>query len=93
MRLWHWVNAAGDSSFWSMTGYFIATPLPTRRPARRSSHFVMGYIRFAHFSAGQILAVGFLLRDLLGLRRQRACAADFLCAAVERRILVWRRAL
>ena len=46
----------------AITGYFIASPPASRRRARRARNFLMGYIRFAHFAAGQVLAVVFLVR-------------------------------
>lgn len=60
VRLWHWVNALAILVL-IVTGYLIGSPPPTVA-GEASQHFVMGYIRFAHFTAGQILAVGFLLR-------------------------------
>lgn len=60
VRLWHWVNALSILVL-AVTGYFIGSPLPTM-PGEASSHFLMGYIRFAHFSAGYVLAVGLLGR-------------------------------
>ncbi|MGD9657902.1 MAG: Ni/Fe-hydrogenase, b-type cytochrome subunit [Methylocystis sp.] len=60
VRLWHWINALAILVL-IVTGYLIGSPLPTVA-GEASQHFVMGYIRFAHFTAGQILAVGFLLR-------------------------------
>jgi len=60
VRLWHWVNALAITVL-CITGYFIGSPLPTM-PGDASSSFLMGYIRFAHFAAGYILAVGFLGR-------------------------------
>jgi Ni/Fe-hydrogenase 1 B-type cytochrome subunit len=60
VRLWHWINALAILVLIA-TGYLIGSPLPTVA-GEASQHFVMGYIRFAHFTAGQILAVGFLLR-------------------------------
>ncbi len=60
LRLWHWINAFSIGVL-VLTGYFIGSPLPTM-PGEASDHFLMGYIRFAHFSAGYILAVGFLFR-------------------------------
>ena len=41
----------------------IGTPLPSVE-GEASASFVMGYIRFAHFAAGQVLAVFFLARIL-----------------------------
>lgn len=60
VRLWHWINALAILVL-IVTGYLIGSPLPTVA-GEASQHFVMGYIRFAHFTAGQILAIGFLLR-------------------------------
>ncbi|CAG0911821.1 unnamed protein product, partial [Cyprideis torosa] len=44
-----------------VSGYLIGSPLPTVS-GEASDWYVMGYIRFAHFAAGYILAVGFLFR-------------------------------
>ncbi|MDE2604354.1 MAG: Ni/Fe-hydrogenase, b-type cytochrome subunit [Burkholderiales bacterium] len=60
VRLWHWVNALAIVVL-GVTGYFIGSPLPTM-PGEASSHFLMGYIRFAHFAAGYVLAIGLLGR-------------------------------
>ena len=67
VRLWHWVNALSITVL-AITGYFIANPLPTL-PGEASDHFVMGYMRFAHFAAAYIFTVGFL-SYLLGRGRQ-----------------------
>lgn len=59
-RIWHWVNALSITVL-AITGYLIASPLPT--PAgEASAHYMMGYIRFAHFSAGYLLAIGLVGR-------------------------------
>lgn len=60
VRLWHWINAMAIVVL-AVSGYFIGSPLPTM-PGEASDHFLMGYIRFAHFSAGYILFIGFLFR-------------------------------
>ena len=60
LRIWHWVNALAITVL-CVSGYFIGSPLPAL-PGEASDHFLMGYIRFAHFSAGYILAIGFLFR-------------------------------
>ncbi len=60
VRLWHWVNALCITVL-AVTGYLIASPLPSLH-GEASAHFEMGYIRFAHFAAAQIFAVGFLFR-------------------------------
>ncbi|MBA4178418.1 MAG: Ni/Fe-hydrogenase, b-type cytochrome subunit [Leptothrix sp. (in: Bacteria)] len=60
VRIWHWVNALAITAL-AITGYFIGSPLPTQ-PGEASANFLMGYIRFAHFAAGYLLAVGILGR-------------------------------
>jgi Ni/Fe-hydrogenase 1 B-type cytochrome subunit len=60
LRLWHWVNAAAILVL-ALTGYFIGSPLPSM-PGEASAHFLMGYIRFAHFVAGYVMAVGLIGR-------------------------------
>lgn len=60
VRAWHWINAASITVL-GITGYLIGSPLPTVA-GEASSHYVMGYIRFAHFAAGYMLAVGLLGR-------------------------------
>ena len=56
IRAWHWINALAITVL-AITGYFIGSPLPTQ-PGEASANFLMGYIRFAHFAAGYMLAVG-----------------------------------
>jgi len=60
VRLWHWVNALAILVL-GVTGYFIGSGTPTMS-GEASDHFLFGYIRFAHFAAGYVLTVGFLLR-------------------------------
>lgn len=60
VRIWHWINALAITVL-AVSGYFIGSPLPTM-PGEASDHFLMGYIRFAHFAAGYMLAVGMLGR-------------------------------
>jgi Ni/Fe-hydrogenase 1 B-type cytochrome subunit len=60
VRVWHWVNALAIVVL-AVTGYFIGTPLPST-PGEASANFLMGYIRFAHFAAGQVLAFGLIGR-------------------------------
>ncbi|WP_420336630.1 Ni/Fe-hydrogenase, b-type cytochrome subunit [Roseibium sp.] len=61
VRLWHWINAAAIMVL-CLTGYLIGSPPPTMEIAEATNQFVFGYIRFAHFAAGWILAIGFLGR-------------------------------
>lgn len=60
VRLWHWINAAAITVL-AVSGYFIGSPLPTQ-PGEAIDNYLMGYIRFAHFAAGYVLAVGLLGR-------------------------------
>ncbi len=59
-RLWHWVNALSITTL-AITGYLIANPLPTII-GEASDHYMMGYIRFIHFTAAYVFAIGFIGR-------------------------------
>lgn len=61
VRIWHWINAAAILVL-CISGYFIGSPLPSMQIGEAHEQFVFGYIRFAHFSAGMVLAIGFLGR-------------------------------
>lgn len=60
VRIWHWVNALAIVTL-ALTGYFIGSPLPSQ-PGEASANFLMGYIRFTHFAAGQVMAIFLILR-------------------------------
>lgn len=60
VRIWHWVNALAILTL-ALTGYFIGSPLPAQ-PGEASANFLMGYIRFTHFAAGQVLTIFLILR-------------------------------
>ena len=60
LRLWHWVTVLCVIIL-CITGYFIGSPLPTM-PGEAMDHYLMGYIRFAHFAAGYVLAIAFVGR-------------------------------
>lgn len=62
VRLWHWVSAASIVVL-VITGYFIGSPPPSLS-GEASNHFLMGWIRYLHFSAAWIFAVGFVGRIL-----------------------------
>jgi len=66
LRLWHWINALSIIVL-CITGYFIGSPLPTMSGEASGGYsgeanYLMGYIRFAHFTAAWIFIVGFLGR-------------------------------
>lgn len=60
VRLWHWINALAITVL-AVTGYFIGSPLPTM-PGEASDNYLMGYIRFAHFAAAYVFAIGLAAR-------------------------------
>ncbi len=60
VRIWHWINALAIGVL-AITGYFIGSPLPTQ-PGEASANYLMGTIRFAHFAAGYVFAIGLIGR-------------------------------
>jgi Ni/Fe-hydrogenase 1 B-type cytochrome subunit len=60
VRVWHWINALSIVVM-AITGYLIASPLSSVS-GEASDNFLMGYIRFAHFAAGYVFAIGLLAR-------------------------------
>jgi Ni/Fe-hydrogenase 1 B-type cytochrome subunit len=60
VRLWHGLNALGIVAL-IITGYLIADPLASAG-GEAPDHFLMGYVRFVHFAAGYLLAIGLLFR-------------------------------
>jgi Ni/Fe-hydrogenase 1 B-type cytochrome subunit len=62
VRIWHWVMAASMVML-GITGYLIGSPPPSIG-GEASNHFLFGYIRFAHFTAGYLFAITFVLRLL-----------------------------
>ena len=60
VRAWHWINVLSIVTL-AITGWFIASPLPSVS-GEASENFLMGYIRFVHFSAGYVFAIGLLVR-------------------------------
>jgi Ni/Fe-hydrogenase 1 B-type cytochrome subunit len=60
VRAWHWINALSVVVL-SVTGWLIASPLSSTS-GEASANFLMGYVRFFHFAAGYVLAIGLLAR-------------------------------
>jgi Ni/Fe-hydrogenase 1 B-type cytochrome subunit len=60
VRAWHWINVLSIVTL-CITGWFIASPLPSVS-GEASENFLMGYIRFIHFAAGYVFAIGLLVR-------------------------------
>lgn len=60
VRIWHTLNALLIVAL-AVTGYLITEPLAS--PAGEASeHYLMGTIRFLHFAAGYLLAIGLAFR-------------------------------
>ena len=60
LRLWHWTHGISFIVL-AVTGYFISHPMATV-PGEASANFLMGNIRFIHFVAAYVFAIGFALR-------------------------------
>jgi Ni/Fe-hydrogenase 1 B-type cytochrome subunit len=60
VRIWHWTNALAITVL-AITGYLIGSPLSTLS-GEASDHYLMGYIRFAHFASGYVFIIGFIGR-------------------------------
>ncbi len=75
VRAWHWTNALCIVIL-ALTGFFIASPMPSV-PGEASDNFLMGYIRFAHFAAAYIIAIGFVARAYLALTGDEHARAIF----------------
>lgn len=60
VRIWHWVMTLSMIVL-ATTGLLIAYPPPSVG-GEASDHFLFGYIRFAHFLSGYLLASAWLLR-------------------------------
>ena len=60
VRIWHWLHAISIAVL-AVTGYLIANPLPSIG-GEASEHFLMGNLRFIHFVAGYVFAIGFAVR-------------------------------
>ncbi|MDD2704603.1 MAG: Ni/Fe-hydrogenase, b-type cytochrome subunit [Acidocella sp.] len=61
IRLWHWITAPCIITL-AVTGYLIGNPAWPLIVGEPTHHYIMGDIRFIHFTAAYILTIGFLLR-------------------------------
>lgn len=82
VRLWHWLNALSIVVL-AVTGYLIATPLPSVS-GEASDNFLMGYIRFAHFAAAYVFAIGMLGRAYWALVGNHHAKQLFLLPLTDR---------
>ena len=60
VRIWHWVQAFAILAL-AVSGYLIGSPLPSLG-GEASDYFLFGTIRWVHFVAAYITAVGFVFR-------------------------------
>jgi Ni/Fe-hydrogenase 1 B-type cytochrome subunit len=91
VRLWHWFNALLIVLL-CVTGYFIGKPPPTMGVAEASDQFTFGYIRFVHFTAGQLLAVAFVMRFVWAFKGNHHARQLFMLPLWDkefRRELMW----
>jgi Ni/Fe-hydrogenase 1 B-type cytochrome subunit len=88
VRIWHWIMALCMVVLW-VTGYFIGTPLPSVG-GEASEHFIMGYIRFAHFAAAYIFACAFLFRIYWAIVGNQHAKEIFLAPAYMLTARWWR---
>jgi len=65
VRIWHWLHALSITTL-IVTGYLIAVPLPSLS-GEASDHFLMGNLRFVHFSAAFVFTIGLLVRAYVAL--------------------------
>ena len=80
VRLWHWINALALVVL-AVTGYLIGNP-PVVTGGETSDHFLFGYIRFTHFSAGYVLAIGMAGRAYWALAFPTAVGMNRYCRGV-----------
>ncbi len=83
VRLWHWVTAPCIIIL-AATGYLIGNPAWPLIAGEPFHHYIMGDIRFIHFTAAYILGIGFLLRVYWALVGNRYAREIFILA-------VWRK--
>ncbi|MHB1530930.1 Ni/Fe-hydrogenase, b-type cytochrome subunit [Acidithiobacillus sp.] len=61
LRLWHWINAAAIVVL-MVTGYLIGNPPWPLQIGQPGNHYLMGDVRFLHFTAAYVFAIGLLFR-------------------------------
>lgn len=61
IRFWHWLNVVCLMVL-ATTGYTIGSPWFPNPPGEATHYFWFGYVRFTHFTAAYLFAIGFLMR-------------------------------
>jgi Ni/Fe-hydrogenase 1 B-type cytochrome subunit len=90
VRIWHWVMVACMLVL-VVTGYLIGAPLPSVG-GEASDHYLFGYIRFAHFAAGWVFAVFFVMRVIWAFIGNRFARELFSVPLDMLRVEWWRGA-
>ena len=85
VRIWHWLHALSITTL-IVTGYLIAVPLPSLS-GEASDHFLMGNLRFVHFSAAFVFAIGLLVRAYVALVGDKYARGLFIVPVLERHLL------
>jgi len=89
VRIWHWLHALSIMTL-AVTGYFIATPLPSVG-GEASDHFVMGTFRLVHFTSAFVFAIGLIVRAYLAIACNRFARELLIVPVLHRHFweLVW----
>ena len=67
VRFTHWVNVLSILTL-GVTGYYIGNPF---MHAYKESQYVMGWIRFIHFTAAYVFVISLLIRLYWALRENK----------------------
>ena len=85
VRIWHWVMMISMIVLVA-TGYLIGSPWSG--PSREATFtYFFGNVRLIHFLAAAVFVVAFVVRRVLGDRRQPPRALDLPAAGVERQLV------
>jgi Ni/Fe-hydrogenase 1 B-type cytochrome subunit len=87
IRIWHWLHAISITIL-IITGYLIAQPFESLS-GEASDHFLMGNIRFVHFVAAFVFAIGMFVRAYLGIIGNKYAKGIFIVPVWQR--AYWRR--
>lgn len=76
VRIWHWAMAIAMVVL-CVTGYLIGAPLQSVN-GEATLNYQFGFIRFAHFAAGYVFAITFLMRVIMVVIGNRFAREIFL---------------
>jgi len=89
VRVWHWLHAISIGVLCA-SGYLIASPLASLS-GEASDHFLMGNIRFVHFTAAFVFAIGLFVRVYLAIIGNKYERGLFIVPVLQR--TYWKRFL